>query len=97
MNEIEQAISEFKQRLELKDNYGDKVPEYFKALELGIKALEKQVPYKPKVYEDKYYACKCYNILLERRKIYPKVLMPKENGLPYCLACGQKLDWSEEE
>lgn len=59
-------------------------------------ALEKQIPYRPKEYEDKFYACKCGNCVLFKYEHYPDVLTPKEiEGLPYCLACGQKLDWSE--
>jgi hypothetical protein len=63
----------------------------------AIKALEKQIPYRPKEYEDKFYACKCGNILLMKWEKYPTELMPKSEGLPYCLGCGQKLDWSDEE
>lgn len=64
-----------------------------KAYNMAIKALEKQIPYKPQEYEDKYYGCKCGNILLHKWLKYPTELMPKSEGLPYCLACGQKLDW----
>lgn len=60
-------------------------------------ALEKQIPHKPKEYEDKYYACKCGNILMRKWKKYNTELMPKSEGLPYCLCCGQKLDWSDEK
>ena len=61
-----------------------------------LKALkEKNTPYKPNEYEDRYYACKCDNILLPKWKKYPTILMPKSEGLPHCMACGQKLDWSE--
>lgn len=67
------------------------------ALKMAIQALEKQMPYKPEVYEDRYYGCKCGNILLHKWLKYPTELMPKSEGLPYCLACGQKLDWSEEQ
>ena len=56
---------------------------------------EKNEPYKPKEYEDRYYACKCDNILLPKWKKYPTILLPKSEGLPHCMACGQKLDWSE--
>lgn len=56
---------------------------------------EKNTPYKPQEYEDRYYACKCDNILLPKWKKYPTKLMPKSEGLPHCMACGQKLDWSE--
>ena len=54
---------------------------------------EKAEPYKPQEYEDKYYGCKCGEVLLEKWEEYPKKLMPKSRGLPYCLGCGQKLDW----
>lgn len=54
---------------------------------------EKSEPYKPKEYEDRYYACKCNNILLPKWRKYPTELMPKSEGLPHCMACGQKLDW----
>ena len=60
-----------------------------------VEALEKQIPYKPQEYEDKYYGCKCGEVLLEKWEEYPKKLMDKRWGLPYCLGCGQKLDWSE--
>ena len=63
--------------------------EDFKALK------EKNEPYKPQEYEDRYYACKCDNILLPKWRKYPTELMPKTEGLPHCMACGQKLDWSE--
>lgn len=62
---------------------------------MAIEALEKQIPYKPQVYEDKYYGCKCGNNLLLKWDKYPTKLMPKSEGLPRCLACGQKLDWGD--
>ena len=68
------------------------------ALEIAIQALEKQIPKKPIEYEDKFYACPiCKNVLLHKWKKYNTELMDKSNGLPYCLCCGQKLDWSDEE
>lgn len=73
---------------------GTQVPE---EIEVAIEALEKEIPYKPETYEDRYYACKCDNILLEKWEVYPTKLMPKSNGLPRCLACGQKLDWGNED
>ena len=66
------------------------------ARDMAINALEKQIPKKPKEYEDKFYACPiCGNVLLHKWKKYNTELMNKSNGLPYCLNCGQKLDWSE--
>lgn len=63
-----------------------------------LEAREKQKPKKPKEYEDKYYGCPtCGNVILHKWEKYPTKLMDKKNGLPYCLNCGQKLDWSDEE
>lgn len=60
-------------------------------------AMEKQDAMRPKEYEDKYYACPvCGEVLLHKWEKYPDKLMDKSNGLPYCLGCGQKLDWSDE-
>ena len=63
-----------------------------------IKALEKQVPKKPKEYEDKFYACPvCGNVVQHKWVEYPTKLMPKLAGLPYCLNCGQRLKWEDIE
>ena len=60
-------------------------------------AVEKQIPQKVKEYEDKYYSCPiCGNILMHKWLKYPDKLCPKSDGLPYCLSCGQKLDWSDD-
>lgn len=62
------------------------------------KAVEKQRAKKPKEYEDKFYGCPtCGNVLLQKWEKYNTKLMDKKNGLPYCLVCGQKLDWGDEE
>ena len=63
---------------------------------IAIAALEKRIPKKPDEYEDKYYACPdCGNVLMHKWEKYPEVLHDKSNGLPYCLGCGQSIDWSE--
>lgn len=72
------------------------VDAFREAVDVATVALKKQIPYKPKEYEDKYYACNCGNILLMKWKHYPTKLTPKSEGLPYCLACGQAIDWSRE-
>ena len=70
--------------------------DWLTAMNIVSEALEKQIPKKPKEYEDKFYACPvCRNVLLHKWKKYNTELMDKSNGLPYCLNCGQKLDWSE--
>lgn len=59
-------------------------------------ARERQRAKKPIEYEDRYYGCPtCGNSLMYKWEKYPTVLNDRSNGLPYCLSCGQKLDWSE--
>lgn len=72
--------------------------DYAVAIDEAIKAVDKQIPKKPKEYEDKFYACpNCENILLMKWKKYNTELMDKKNGLPYCLGCGQRILWEVEE
>ena len=64
--------------------------------DMAINALEKQIPKKPIEYEDKYYGCPaCGNPVMHKWEKYPDVLNDNKNGLPYCLGCGQALDWGE--
>ena len=66
------------------------------AKEMSIKALEKQIARKPDCIEDKMWCCPvCDNHLLPKWVKYPTELMPKTEGLPYCMSCGQKIDFSE--
>ena len=66
------------------------------AKEMSIKALKKQIPMKPDCIEDKMWCCPvCDNHLLPKWAKYPTELMPKTEGLPHCMSCGQKIDWSE--
>ena len=62
----------------------------------SIEALEKQIPKKPDCIEDKMWCCPvCDNHLLPKWIKYPTELMPKTEGLPHCMSCGQKIDWNE--
>ena len=81
------------------DGYREELEQYraLGTVEELKEAREKQIPKKPKEYEDRYYACECGNILLPKWKKYPTELMPKSEGLPHCMSCGQKIDWGEEE
>ena len=66
------------------------------ALKMAINALENQIPKKPYCIEDKMWCCPvCDNHLLPKWVKYPTELMPKTEGLPYCMSCGQKIDWNE--
>ena len=72
--------------------------DYYKANEMAIQALEKQIQKKPimKQYfedlEDEYLCCPtCGEILTDR--------IPADNKTFYfhCMNCGQKFDWSDEK
>ena len=66
------------------------------AIEMAINALNKQIARKPVCIEDKMWCCPvCDNHLLPKWVKYPTELMPKTEGLPHCMSCGQKIDWSE--
>ena len=61
-------------------------------------ALEKQIAKKPELIEGKMWTCPCCdNNLMHKRLKYPTELMPLSEGLPYCLSCGQKIDWGNED
>lgn len=66
------------------------------SIDAAVEALEKQIPKNPIEYEDKYYGCPaCGNPVMHKWEKYPTILNDKKNGLPYCLGCGQALDWGE--
>ena len=96
MTEIE-AKKEFKERLELIERcYRGEVEDYKQALELGVKALEKQIPKKP-VYEGDGYS--------DGHLVYDTWICPlcekryeaDYDDYDYCPDCGQKIDWSDEK
>ena len=80
-----EAIEFIKERIALIDsNYTD-ILDYKEALQISVKALEKQIPRKPKT-NDNYimYICQCCNNFIKLCR-------------NYCEYCGQKLDWSDGE
>ena len=92
-----EAIEQLRERLAITD-YRQQIPEYYEAIELAVEALEKQIPKQPKEYEDKYYGCpNCGNVTMMKWERYPDIPMNKNYGLPYCLGCGQALDWSDDD
>lgn len=54
--------------------------ETFEALEMGIEALRKQIPQKPKMPFDAYYIC-------------PVCGHRVDNPYRHCSTCGQRIDW----
>ena len=92
-----EAITELKRRAYRTTCYGNKVLEHEENL-IAIEALEKQIPKKPDCIEDKMWCCPvCDNHLLPKWVKYPTKLMPKTEGLPHCMSCGQAIDWSDED
>lgn len=87
----EEAIENLRERIDLAKKVWTNVPgivEYRKALELAVKALEKQIPKKPIIYPGTNRA-DCPICMKTVRGI----------GKPFgkhCAGCGQKLDWGEE-
>ena len=72
------------------------VGEQREAVNMAIKALEKQIPKKPimKLYfediEEEYLCCQtCGDILSDR------ILFENKDFYFHCLECGQAFDWSE--
>ena len=97
MTECE-ALEFINERIDIIKRVFPEITDYLEALELSAKALKKQIAMKPVCIEDKMWCCPvCYNHLLPKWVEYPHKLMPKTAGLPYCMSCGQKIDWSDEE
>lgn len=83
----QEAINEFKERLAIPD-YKESIPKYYEAMEMAVKALEKQIekkPIKDKEFSSLFDCPSCGR----RQKI-----MYEQN---YCKVCGQKLDWGNED
>ena len=96
MTEIE-AKKEFKERLELIEKcYRGEVEDYKQALELGVKALEKQIPKKATLECDGYS---------DGHLVYDTWICPlcekryevDYDDYDYCPNCGQKIDWGDEK
>lgn len=64
----------------------------FKALNLSIEALEKQIP-KKVIFEDNGEVLLCPRCGLD---LMGSITEPDHDPY-YCFECGQALDWSEEE
>ena len=73
-------IEMMKERYEFaKENYLEEVPEYVEALRMSVEALEKQIPKKP-VFAGGRYNCQCgWDICRDKQ--------------PYCMMCGNAIDW----
>ena len=61
----------------------------YKANEIAIQALEKQIPKKPVFYAHDYYCSACNSLVGNNEFEWKR--------FKYCDTCGQKLDWSDVE
>ena len=61
-------------------------------------ALEKQIPREPEIIEGKMWVCpNCDNNLLWLYEKYPEKKTELNKGLPFCLSCGQAINWEVKE
>ena len=68
----------------------------YKANEMAIQALKKQIPKKVKIEQWIYTKCDCgYEFSKHHGDGYYSILL--ENKTKYCPNCGQKLNWESEE
>ena len=59
----------------------------YKANEMAVQALEKQIPKKPIFYAHDYYCSVCNSLVGNNEFEWKR--------FKYCDTCGQKLDWSD--
>lgn len=94
----EEAVEILQERIGLTKKVWSNAPEiieYREALELAVKALEKQTPMKPNNmrtildFSGRYYTTKGNCPVCKREGLYKSDF--------YCNKCGQKLDWGEED
>lgn len=93
----EEEIKILQERIGLTKKVWSNVPEiieYREALELAVKALQKQIPMTPNNmrtifdFSGRYYTKKGNCPVCNREGLYRSEF--------YCNKCGQKLDWGEE-
>lgn len=94
----EEAVEFFEERLEAASNYPD-CEDYSKALEVGIHALEQQIP-KKIVYQKQSYGtpyrcpeCEADQVPIDFFNSDGTDLSEKYS---WCWHCGQKLDWQRK-
>lgn len=82
-----------------KNNYCKFTEDDYKANEMAIQALEKQIPKKPIFNHNlsdtlSVFHCECGNVI----KVSHDVGIMDNNNVPnYCSKCGCRLDWSDKE
>lgn len=70
----------------------------FKALDMAIEALEKQIPNQPCIVGDHWALCpRCYEDKGFSYNFLAGMKQTKDSKIYYCSGCGQAIDWSDEE
>ena len=95
-NEAREKLKNMRLYMQIEDKNSDCkfTEDDYKANEMAIQALKKQIPKKPVNYDKHYYKCPCCNEDLE---IDNDMLFVYDEEPPkFCIKCGQKLDWSDE-
>lgn len=96
----QEAINEFKERLAIPD-YKKSIPKYYEAMEMAVKALEKQIPKNPNIEGDGY---------ADGHLVYDTWICPNcekdyeidYDDYDYCPNCGQCInkpvfDWENND
>ena len=92
-----EALTENKDQLINAGEY-DTSNEETNGYQVCVEALEKQIPKKPEIIEGKMWVCpNCNNNLLWLYEKYPEKKTELNKGLPFCLNCGQAIDWEVSE
>lgn len=67
---------------------------YAEAFETAIKALEKQIPKKPREDETNWAICPDCGGSVYKKKVWEHIV---NEEITFCEHCGQALDWRETE
>ena len=95
-NEAREKLKNMRLYMQIEDKNNDCkfTEDDYKANEMAIQALKKQIPKKPVNYDKHYYKCPCCNEDLEIDN--DMLFIYNEEPPKFCIKCGQKLDWSDE-
>ena len=97
-NEAREKLKNMRLYMQIEDKNNDCkfTEDDYKANEMAILALKKQIPKKVKIEQWIYTKCDCgYEFSKHHGDGYYSI--PLENKTKYCPNCGQKLNWESEE
>ena len=97
-NEAREKLKNMRLYMQIEDKNNDCkfTEDDYKANEMAIQALKKQIPKKVKIEQWIYTKCDCgYEFSKHHGDGYYSI--PLENKTKYCPNCGQKLNWESEE